>query len=477
MDNRQKIQGIQPSGKQLEVVTLPTHGHFVILGTAGSGKTVIALLRAMHLANLNKHNKVLLVTFNRSLVEYMKEISGSYPSNLVVEHYHKFAKGYLNSRSKMPERNGILTPEQKTVFINKALSSVKKQNPGESTLNRRIEFFVDEITFIEKFGFESFDEYRKAERVGRASANIKRENRRWTFAVFEEYLKIRKKAAYAYDWDDIALYVYKEFINDTRERLYTHIIVDEGQDFSPMMIKSLVAATPKNGSFTFFGDVAQQIYGSRLSWRDSGLNIEKVWKFDANYRNPAPIVNFAKDITKSPYWYKDADMIEAANEIAEGPKPILMKFSNNSDEIEWVTQNAAKFAETSSVIIICRTRNDGRLFYNALRKLSCKVIIINKDIPFFSYENAVYISTFHSAKGLEFDNVFLPFLDDGKLPNQIAVDSAASEKEAYADEIKLLYVGATRSKYGLFMTYSNTLSPLFPVDSSAYILNELEENS
>lgn len=46
------MHGITPKGKQEEVMALPAKGHIVVLGTAGSGKTTIALLRAHHLANI-----------------------------------------------------------------------------------------------------------------------------------------------------------------------------------------------------------------------------------------------------------------------------------------------------------------------------------------------------------------------------------------------------------------------------------------
>ena len=58
---------ITPKGKQKEVLALPSTGHTVVLGTAGSGKTTIALLRAYHLAALPGNKKVLLVTFNGAL--------------------------------------------------------------------------------------------------------------------------------------------------------------------------------------------------------------------------------------------------------------------------------------------------------------------------------------------------------------------------------------------------------------------------
>lgn len=350
------MYGITPKGKQEEVMALPAKGHIVVLGTAGSGKTTIALLRAHHLANIPESGRVLLVTFNGALVEYMRGISKSRSAKLVVENYHKFARGYLNNRGKMPRWNGILSPDEKAYYIEQAVDVLKKEYPAESTLRRAKEFFIDEITFIEKFGFADLATYNEAERIGRAAANIKRENRKWIFAVYKKYIELREAVGRKYDWDDLAFYVYNELQDDENERRYTHIIVDEGQDFSPMMIKSLVDAVADGGSFTFFGDVAQQIYGSRLSWRDSGINADKIWRFDVNYRNPATITAFAKDITESEYWRQDGDMVEATAQIAEGPKPILVKFSNKPREMAWVVERAISTGKTSSTVIVCRTK-------------------------------------------------------------------------------------------------------------------------
>lgn len=457
---------IKPRGKQAEVMALPAKGHIIILGTAGSGKTTIALLRAYHLSNLPDNNKVLLVTFNGALVEYMKGISDSPNTNLVVEGYHKFARGYLNSRGKMPRRNGILGPDEKALYIKQVLKNMKDLYPNESTFKRSSEFFIDEITFIEKFGFTDLTEYIDAERIGRAGANIKRENRKWIFEVFNKYLTLRGEHGQKYDWDDLAFYTYMELQRDDSDRRYTHIIVDEGQDFSPMMIKSLVAAVADEGSFTFFGDVAQQIYGSRLSWRDSGINVEKIWRFDVNYRNPATIIAFAKDIMRSEYWRQDGDMVEASTQIAEGPKPILMEFSSKQSEIIWVVERTKSTGKTSSTVIICRNRSDIDTFMYALKRNGVNATEINKDTPGYAHIKTVYLSTYHAAKGLEFDNVFIPYLSADKLPDPDVLANTVSQDDAYSDEIKLLYVAATRSKYGLYMTYSGTLSPLFPENTS-----------
>lgn len=315
---------ITPQGKQAEVFALPAKGHLVVLGTAGSGKTTIALLRAYHLANLD-NNKVLLVTFNAALVQYMKDICGTVPDNLTIENYHKFARGYLNCRGKMPNHNGILSHNGKLSLIEQAIEICKNCYPNQSTLRRNKEFFYDEITFIEQFGFENEDEYYKAERIGRASANIKRENRHWIYLVFEQYKTLRSSNGFKYDWDDLAYYTYQELKNDDTPRFYNHIIVDEGQDFSPMMIKSLVRAVRENGSFTFMGDVAQQIYGSRLSWRDAEISTERIWRFQINYGElVSAIIKSAELWTEYPNY----------EELSEWQKNALV-FSDYDYQREW----------------------------------------------------------------------------------------------------------------------------------------------
>lgn len=92
----------KPIGRQKEVLYLPARGHIAVLGTAGSGKTVLAILRATYLANrkTDHHGKTLLVTFNLAFVSYLKHLQEYSIADVVVENYHKFARGYLSYRNK-----------------------------------------------------------------------------------------------------------------------------------------------------------------------------------------------------------------------------------------------------------------------------------------------------------------------------------------------------------------------------------------
>src|SRR6266478_1268661 len=108
----------QPIGRQKEVLYLPAQGHIAILGTAGSGKTTLAILRAAYLADraTDHSGPTLLVTFNRALVTYLRHLASRELQNVIVEHYHKFVRGYLNSRGKMGN-NVIADAEERFALI------------------------------------------------------------------------------------------------------------------------------------------------------------------------------------------------------------------------------------------------------------------------------------------------------------------------------------------------------------------------
>jgi superfamily I DNA/RNA helicase len=138
----------------------------------------------------------------------------------------------------------------------------------------------------------------EVERIGRIGTNLSRELRPVMHEILNKYLEIRTAAGKLYDWDDIAIAVRKEFEEDSSARFYKHIIIDEGQDFSPEMIRSLAAAIPEAGSLSFFGDVAQQIYGQKMNWRSAGLNIPQQWFFKENYRNTKQIAQLGLAISR-----------------------------------------------------------------------------------------------------------------------------------------------------------------------------------
>ena len=69
--------------------------------------------------------------------------------------------------------------------------------------------------------------------------------------------------------------------------------------------------------------------------------------------------------------------------------------------------------------------------------------------------------------------MFIPALTAEKLPDHDMVERSEDISDVYADELKLLYVAATRSKYGLYMSYSGCLTELFPFGTETVDMREV----
>lgn len=455
----------KPVGRQMEVVCLPAEGHVVVLGTAGSGKTTMAIHRAIYLSNPRTDHcgPTLLVTFNRALVVYLEHLDDGSAGNVAFENYHKFARGYLQSRCKMAP-NCICDRDQRIAIVQQAAANIRQLYKPSSFFDRPTEVFCDEIRWIAGYGIASLEQYLDTERIGRSGTRMTKDQRKPMFEICSEYQRLRAESGTLYDWDDIAASVVRELQTDTGARRYKHVVIDEGQDFSPMMIKSLVEAVPDDGSVTFFGDVSQQIYGMRMSWRDAGLTVGKVWKFQENYRNSRPIARLALSISDMPYYKDLPDIVEPVAPRAEGPKPTVVQCSSARDEVGFVLKQAASMATTRSVAILVRRREDERYFQG---HLPSSTIRLDGKLREWVSGPGIRYGTYHAAKGLEFDVVILPFCNEETFPDSENI-AAFGRSEAEQIDGRLLYVGVTRARTGLIMSYCGTMTSMLPADESLY---------
>jgi superfamily I DNA/RNA helicase len=454
-----------PVGRQRDVLYLPAKGHFVVLGTAGSGKTTLAILRSAFLGNPNTDNggQTLLVTFNRALVTYLRHFHDSNFRNVIVENYHLFARGYLNGRGRMGY-NTICSPALRAKLIDAAVSDAAASSAHPAIFERGNEFFSGEIQWIEQHGFTSLTQYLQAERVGRDGVALDKRSRQIAFGVFQDYLARRTGAHKDFDWDDMSTAVCEEMDADGSSRRYKHIVIDEGQDFSPQMIRSLAKAIPQDGSLTFFGDMAQQIYGRRMSWKSAGLNISKVWEFKENYRNTKQVAALGLAISRMAYFKETPDLVEPVAPKADGPLPALVECSSVQSEIALVRDQAVQASKTQTVAVLARNWELANLIAKHLPRSSVK---LDHDLSTWQAGPKIYYGTFHGAKGLEFDTVILPFFSSTTLPEPEEV-RAFGEEEARVLDGKLVYVGVTRAKTRLIMTFTGSVTELLPTEPGLY---------
>jgi superfamily I DNA/RNA helicase len=460
-----ELQLPKPIGIQSDVLFLPAEGHTVVLGTAGSGKTNLAILRSAYLSDKETDHSglTLLLSFNNTLITYIKHFLDDEAPNFVVETYHKFARGYLNSRGCLGY-NEICDPKSRLSLINRALCVIRGEHGSDGILSRPSKLFAEEIAWISHHGIDSLLAYKNADRIGRSGTRITRADREIMYLVYEKYLEERAATGKLYDWDDLPTAVIGELDQDSSDRLYKHIVIDEGQDFTPQMLRSIVKAVPKDGSVTFFGDVAQQIYGNRMSWRDAGLQVSKVWPFTENYRNSMQIANLASALSKMSFFSDDADIVSPSAVKADGPLPTLVECGSLKEEAQLAVNQAVNAAKGDRVAILVKKHEDEHLITNLLPSDSiCMDSTMNK----WSDRPGIRYGTYHSAKGLEFGTVILPFCRSDRFPDPEQV-TTFGEKEAMDRDGKLLYVGITRAKSRLIITYSEEMTALLPVDPNLY---------
>jgi superfamily I DNA/RNA helicase len=450
-----------PKGKQKEVLALPGTGHTVVLGTAGSGKTTMAIHRAAILADPLTSNagRVLLVTFNKTLLAYLRYWRPPELTDVSFENFHTFARGYLGSRGKMGPSGWICNTEaERAGFIATAVSNVAAgSDPGVKALfERSTRFFQEEIRFIDQYGL-SDDEYIASDRFGRGGP-LARELRPTVLEVRNEYRRVRQEAGPRYDWDDMAGAVLEELERDDDDRLYRHVVIDEGQDFSPQMLRSLAAAVPEGGSLTFFGDMAQQIYGRQVSWRQSGLIVPHgTWKFRRNYRNTPEIAGFGLATAAMPYFSDVPDMVEPDEFEPSGPPPALVRCADVAEETKFVIESAKEAARTGSVGVLMRRHQDEARFSRAFAGGQ----YLHSHMSTWDPGPGISWGTVHAAKGYEFDTVFLVGLSADAWPEPQAI-RADGDDVAAADDGRLLYVGAMRAKQELIMSHVGEPTTLLP---------------
>lgn len=236
------------------------------------------------------------------------------------------------------------------------------------------------------------------------------------------------------------------------ENKIDYLIIDEAQDFNIADYKSKIK--PKVGkSLSLFGDSAQQMNkkGSNIEDIAIALDYDRL-SLDYNYRLPKSIAKVAQQIQLS-----NVDLI--TNNRKDGgdsdypnyPKPVIAKFNSRHEELQGIL-NRIQMEDLEDVAILVPTEADvmevNKFFNNNGVKTQVHYRTGNV-VPFrtintldFSNNDLPCILTYYAAKGSEFDNVFVPFANAVNLKDR-----------------KSFYVACTRSSRNLVISYSGKRTP------------------
>jgi DNA helicase-2/ATP-dependent DNA helicase PcrA len=213
-----------------------------------------------------------------------------------------------------------------------------------------------------------------------------------------------------------------------------HLLVDEMQDYTPVQYAVLgrVFACRK----TILGDISQTVNPYSAS---SAETIERIFpqaevvKLYRSYRSTVEITAFAQRITPNPLLLP----LER-----HGPAPIVARFASQEGELQAIQQLLTTFqsAGNHSLGIICKTLRQATATYQALEAPGVELLTEEST----SFKEGVLITTAHLAKGLEFDEVIVPF----------------ASAHTYKTEVdkSMLYVACTRAMHRLTLTYSGEVT-------------------
>lgn len=446
-----------PVGRQSDVVYMDADRDQVILGTAGSGKTTMAVHRAAFLANstLVHGGRTLLVTYNKALTGYLRHLAGV-TGELDIRNYHHVARGYLASQGLMSY--GAVLDAQRPTVLRRAIEDIREEGSTSDVIDRPFDFFKDELDWISGHGYASHAAYMAAERRGRFEA-LQPAQRETVWRVREAYLVRRAATGHQYDWWSLPSAMIQALEADNEPRLYRHVVIDEAQDLPPEAIRSLKKLVQPGGTVTLFADYAQQLYGQHSSYKSCGLRVHKIEEFKENYRNSAGIAKLAIATAELPHFRDRADLVVPTSPTAIGVPPTLYRASSFADELAAIRAQATQFARSGTVAVLTRTHAAARV---AARGLAFTELSESQE---WTNSNGLYVGTLYSAKGLEFDAVIVPHLNrvDYPGPEQVA---AFGRAEALERDARLIYVGITRARSELLVTHRGDLTELVPTEES-----------
>lgn len=413
------LSSVHPTREQLKLIGDVHTGFQIIRGAAGTGKTTTSLLRLRELAtvrlNRRRHHgheapvRVLVLTFNRTLAGYITELArNSTPNedslNLEVTTFGRWAKSLIDNVK-------IATDNQILKLLQPYLQQLSK--------NASYDFLADEIGYIlGRFLPDELSTYLTATRDGRgASPRVNREMRKTILSDIIPSYTAKKAHHGLIDWNDLAILA-AEAQPDLH---YDVVVIDEAQDFSANQVRAVLNHLHDLHSTTFVLDATQRIYPRYFKWSEVGIKAgsENIRTLKENHRNTAAIAAFARVLVNDLPIDDDGTIpdFSACHRAGEKPLVITGKFSN---QLRFMLDRLAATIHKGDESIALLHPRGGGWFAETRRVLQ------NQRIPFCELTRrpewptgpeVVALSTIHSAKGLEFDHVLIPGLNQQVTPH------------------------------------------------------------
>lgn len=445
---------------QRKIVNKNYSGSARVLGGAGTGKTVVAMHRAKHLAaGLKDKERILFTTYTANLASDIKDNLRKICTldeirRIDVINLDAWVSQFLREHGYPAE---IAYDEKADNLWEEAVTGTDFS--GEFPVSFYEEEYNRVVVAQEAF---SLEKYVKASRTGRGT-RLDRKKRMQIWKVFEAYQNLMKENQVR----DIntAMYECRLLIEKTSsETRYRHVIVDEGQDLSAnafRLLRSIAGEEHENDIF-IVGDAHQRIYKNKAALSKCGINIRgRSSVLRINYRTTEEIRKAAFALLNGISFDDLDDSFDTGDRcqsLTHGSVPEIIATANANEEFEAILAKIKGLIDggvsAKNICVVARTHKllDDYIAHFTSSGIRCYEIKGNKADD--RGLDGIRVATMHRVKGLEFQYVFVVAANNRIIPLASAIDhtDSVSEQETMTAEKCLLYVALTRAQKGAYIS-------------------------
>ena len=441
---------------QREIVERDYTGPARVSGSAGTGKTIVALHRAVFLARSNPDSRVLLTTFSETLANALRTklrrlISNEPRLGERIEVHAINAIGHrlyeLNlGKPKMASRDVIKK------FLQEAAGEVAGQKFSLHFLMTEWEQVVD------AWQLETWEEYRDVRRLGRKT-RLPEQQRSVLWSIFDRVrsrLKDQKLLTLSTMFSKLA-----SKLTESKHAPFDFAVVDEAQDVSVAQLRFIASlGAGRSNSLFFAGDLGQRIFQQPFSWKALGVEIRgRSRTLHINYRTSHQIRIQSDRLLGPEVSDVDGNIEERTGTISvfNGPTPTVRVLNSQEEEnnavSSWLMEHNNDGAMPHEMSVFVRSEAQLDRARKAVEGAGLPFKVLDEKVE--TTHGHVSISTMHLAKGLEFRTVAVMACDDEVIPLQERIETVSDEsdlEEVYNTERHLLYVACTRARDHLLVT-------------------------
>ena len=501
-DLRRAIEGLSFAEWQLflhpqqrALVERRANGPMRVSGGAGTGKTVIAVHRAVELAKRDKTDgqepRILLTTYTRNLADDLRrQIAQLEPRlpfteklsepGVMVSGLDRVARMILQQAGAKispiaqavigQPRGRVLTYPRENVW-QEVLTLMGDELPERLRSADFLESEYELIVLPQRV--TTLKQYLRVRRPGRGVA-LDRSKRAAVWRAMERYrdrsadlgvTSFDEQLALAAAWLD-----HEATLGTPRP--FRHVLVDEAQDLTPAHLQLLRALVEPGPDDLFLAeDSHQRIYGKKITLSHYGIQVRgRSRRLTRNYRTTRQNLDVAFGIL-DPGTYEDMEgQAEEHHYVSprSGPEPLLLHATDRADELSkaaelltvWLEQDRdSEDSAPESIAILVRDRYQRDAVVNGLAQHGIEVRAVDREA---AGRGRPVVMTMHRAKGLEFRKVLLFDVSKNAIPRPLRDQqySDADRDDALLRERSLLYVAATRARDQLAISWSGEASPL-----------------